>query len=301
MNGGDAFWFGRSGGGADKRVPIIDPGMLRFRPIAPKPATGGLVSGAGNLPESKSCLAVKRRAKRRYVRVRKNNSQCKMRSRSQGGGRRRGKPVLTLQLLPERAEPRESMASGVPLDLVPMIITPREVSQPDRERPLKLNVHGANSWDPTVVNPLKRAVAVSWLTVERVGVDPCMGAVGEFFPGSTDDEKIKNLRSDMCPGLVSDFQNRVHWVNDAYVWFASGQNRGEVEHHPHRPPSPGVEVRLVVKERLPMCQRAFTCQVTWRDERWARARTVPCDVWRLDGFGGFAWRLDVKAALGLGF
>lgn len=302
MDRGGAFWFGRSGVGADKPVPIIDPVMLRFRPIAPKPAAGGPVSAAGDLPESRSWLPAKRRVKRGYVRVRKNNSQCKRRSRSQGGGRRRGKPVLTLQLLPEEAEPRESMASGVPLDLVPMIITPREFSQPDRERPLKFNVDGENSWDPTVVNPLTRAVAVSWLTVERVGVDPCMGAVGEFFPGSTDDEKIKNLRSDTCPVLVSDFQNRVHWVNDAYVWFASGQNRGEVEHDPHRPPLE-IEVRLVAKERLPTWQRAFTCQVTWRDERWTRARTrtVPCDVWRLDGFGGFAWRLDVKAALGLGF
>ncbi|KAF8013148.1 hypothetical protein BT93_I1123 [Corymbia citriodora subsp. variegata] len=301
MDGGDAFWFGRSVGGADKRVPIIDPIMLRFRPIAPKPPTGGPASGAGELPESKSWLAVKRRAKRRYVRVRKNNSQCKRRGRSQAGGHSRGKPVLTLQLLPEQAEPRESMASGVPLDLVPMIIAPREVYQPDRDRPLKFNVDVANWGDPTVLNPLKRAVAVSWLTVERVGVDPCMGVVGEFFAGSTDDEKIKNLRSDTCPGLVSDFQNRVHWVNNAYVWFASGESRGEVEPGPHRPPAPEVEVRLVAKERLPTCQRAFTCHVTWRDERWTTARTVPCDVWRLDGFGGFAWRLDVKAALGLGF
>lgn len=284
--------------------PIIDPIMLRFRPIAPKPATGEPVPGAGNLPESKSWLSVKRRAKRRYVRVRKNNSQCKRRTRSQAGGRRRGKPVLTLQLLPEKAEARESMVSGVPLDLVPMIITPREVSQPDRERPLKLSGDGGNSWDPTVLNPLKRAAAVSWLTVERIGVDPSMGAVGEFFPGSTDDEKIKTLRSDTCPGLVSDFQNRVHWVNDAYVRFASGQNTrdAEWEQYPHRPAAAEIEVRLVAKERLPTWQRAFTCQVTWRDERWTRARTVPCDVWRLDGFGGgFAWRLDVKAALGLWF
>ncbi|CAN8251791.1 unnamed protein product [Cochlearia groenlandica] len=35
----------------------------------------------------------------------------------------------------------------------------------------------------------------------------------------------------------------------------------------------------------------YTCQ-----DRERGSVTVPCDVWRMDG-GGFAWRLDVKAAL----
>ncbi|KAK7858074.1 hypothetical protein CFP56_014543 [Quercus suber] len=41
---------------------------------------------------------------------------------------------------------------------------------------------------------------------------------------------------------------------------------------------------------------------TWTYDTCGKERssiTLPCDVWRMDG-GGFAWRLDVKAALSLG-
>ncbi|KAI6700815.1 hypothetical protein NL676_015139 [Syzygium grande] len=138
--------------------------MLRLRPIVPKLVTGEPVSGAGNLPQIKRWLTVKRRAKRRYVRVWKNYSQCKRRSRSQARGRCRSDTVLTLQLLPEKAEPRQSMVAGFSLDLIPMIITPREVSWTDCPRPLKFNANGENSWDWTMVNLLKRAVTVSWQT-----------------------------------------------------------------------------------------------------------------------------------------
>lgn len=85
---------------------------------------------------------------------------------------------------------------------------------------------------------------------ERFCVDSCIGMVGEFFLGSMDDETIKNLRLDTYPGLVLEFPNLVHWVNDVYVQFASGQNRGG-DHHDHHQPLPEIKVRLVAKGRLP--------------------------------------------------
>lgn len=65
-----------------------------------------------------------------------------------------------------------------------------------------------------------------------------------------------------------------------------------------------VKVWLVTKEKLVpyMYSSAFTCwvrlQYAWKEEKFS-SQMVPCDVWRMD-CGGFAWRLDVEAALGLG-
>jgi hypothetical protein len=81
---------------------------------------------------------------------------------------------------------------------------------------------------------------------------------------------------DTCPGFISDGYGRVTWINGAYR-----EMMGE-----------GV-VALVMK-----VNGVRVVQFACGSGRERNSLTVPCDVWRMD-CGGFAWRLDVKAALSL--
>ncbi|OWM74016.1 hypothetical protein CDL15_Pgr022287 [Punica granatum] len=131
--------------------------------------------------------------------------------------------------------------------------------------------------------------------------------------GVTDTEIIENLGLDTSPGFVSDSSSKICWVNGAFrrmVMAMGGQSW---------PPLPPVESAavLVVKERLPDWCRAFSGWVRVKLQRAGRPhrgtvdeesseksycnwqQVVPCDVWRME-CGGFAWRLDLKAALTLG-
>ncbi|GAU44992.1 hypothetical protein TSUD_184930 [Trifolium subterraneum] len=104
--------------------------------------------------------------------------------------------------------------------------------------------------------------------------------------GSTDEEKKVNLSLDTCPGFISDGYGRVTWINGAYR-----EMMGE-----------GI-VALVMKVNGVILYPSFTCRVrvvqfACGSGRERNSLTVPCDVWRMN-CGGFAWRLDVKAALSL--
>ncbi|XP_061372974.1 uncharacterized protein LOC133315386 [Gastrolobium bilobum] len=143
-----------------------------------------------------------------------------------------------------------------------------------------------------VVAAAEMVVVESWVTVESV-TGTCMGEGEGEGLGCTDVEKVKNLETDTCPGFVSDGCYKVRWVNDAYKRMVVGEE-----------PWPEIVVWLKVKDSVEWCcysYPAFTCgvrlQYTWRNEKCTKM--VPCDVWRLD-CGGFAWKLDVKAALSLG-
>ena len=108
---------------------------------------------------------------------------------------------------------------------------------------------------------------------------------------SGDKERRMSLERDTCPGFLSDGYGRVVWMNGAYRSMV-GQEKETDE----------VTVCLVVKETasvaaVALVYPAFTCRV--RVQYTCGSLTLPCDVWRMEG-GGFAWRLDVKAALCLG-
>ncbi|PKI53308.1 hypothetical protein CRG98_026336 [Punica granatum] len=162
-------------------------------------------------------------------------------------------------------------------------------------------LHGAtwlnfNSHDRAALlrRPILRKVE-AWVMVECV-MDTW---VDGYAIGRTDEEKRRNLAADTCPGFVSDGLGRVTWTNAA---FRQTVGQGE----------PGVDVAvcLVMKDQgVPVTvgllaqAAAFTCRVRMQyacgKEKAGSSLTLPCDVWRMDG-GGFAWRLDVKAALSLG-
>ncbi|KAK8556914.1 hypothetical protein V6N13_064900 [Hibiscus sabdariffa] len=284
-------------GSHDKTVNINSI-MLRFRPIAPKPVTGESDSCGGQFG-NKNLLLCKPRAKRKYVRVRKNNIKRKKRSSSghdqDQQASNKTEKIVTLQLLPEKTE-----ANGSINDAKSAVS-----EENNQDLPSFFNSNSISRWinrvrpseEPDRTAAVCRTVVESWVTVECVA-DTCM--VGRKL-GNTDAEKMHNLEADTCPGFISDGLNRVRWVNGAYErMLTAGEGRKEWL------PPPETKFWLVIKEDLPDFCTAFSCKVrlqfTWQNKR--STIMLPCDVWKMDGAGGgrggFAWRLDVEAALSLG-
>ncbi|MBA0599422.1 uncharacterized protein LOC105775015 [Gossypium raimondii] len=282
---------------SQEKTVNINPIMLRFRPIAPKPVTGE--SGSGGVQfGNKNLLLCKPRAKRKYVRVRKNNIKRKKRSSSSSPSdheesSKKTEKVVTLQLLPEKTEAIGSIndENGVVLEEnnqdLPSLFNLNNSRRINRIAPLEEPDRKA------VVSQTERATVVeSWVTVECV-TETCMD--GREL-GSTDVEKMKNLEADTCPGFISDGLNRVQWVNGAYKrMLMAGEGRGG-----WLPPE--ITAWLVIKQELPTFCTAFSCKVRlqfmWRNK--CSTIMLPCDAWKMDGGGGFAWRLDVESALSLG-
>lgn len=278
--------------------------MLRFRPIAPKPVSGAS-STSGELTPAKNSITTLpgKRTKRKYVRIRRNNGYIK-----KNGHKPPEKlvettenidsvaAVVTLQLMPEKAEEQTPFTGGSWCKNVDLNLTVEKIqilenlnsnrnSKPDHE-----TENAGEILD--LVPTSEKAVVESWITVESV-TGTCMGEESARVFNCTDVEKMKILETDTCPCFVTDGHGRVLWVNDAYKRMVVNDEVREIE----------VVVWLKVKESVAWCYSypAFTCgvrlQYTWRNEKCLKM--VPCDVWRLQ-CGGFAWRLDVKAALSLG-
>lgn len=297
MESGDRSSMTRCGGGVQDKA-IMNRMMLRFRPIAPKPAAGGSGSG-GSAVDSKNAFVTKGRAKRKYVRVRKNSGYKRKKRKAEEETKEMiekndglEKRVETLQLLPEKSERNESPESESRCNFDRTVT--RKDSEENGDPPMWLNFEKGvcKDGDRTVVTrPMMMSAVETWVTVESV-TDTCMGVPLPAL-GSTDVERMSNLEQDTCPGFVSDGSNRVLWVNGAFKRMVRQQNDGQSREI--------ITVWLVAKERLPYSYTAFSCQVKLQyrlgKDKWSQI--VPCDVWRMDG-GGFAWRLDVEAALSLG-
>ncbi|KAM1410585.1 hypothetical protein ACFX13_023678 [Malus domestica] len=277
---------------------IIHRTMIRFRPIAPKPADGGYSSGTTSA-DGKTALSASNRVKRKYIRVAKNpknNNGARKIINSRSSTEDNPTAVVTLQLMPEKTDSRDFSGSGSWCTSVdPTVVKTSD----NRELPTWMNLNPKMNWsvwnadtrsgtDLTAVVPRVAAVD-SWVTVESV-TDTCMDVRGL---GCTDVEKLKSLDKDTCPGFTSDGFNRVQWVNEAYkrmVNYVEGQS-----------PPAEVVVRLATKESLPYTHPAFSCRVRlqyYTRQKEKCSRMVPCDVWRMEC--GLAWRLDIKAALSLG-
>ncbi|GMJ08849.1 DIG-like 4 [Hibiscus trionum] len=312
-NSGEKWSFVRYTWGSQDKTVNINQIMLRFRPIAPKPVTGESDSCGGQFG-NKNLLLCKPRAKRKYVRVRKNHIKRKNRpppppppppappSDLDQRASNKTEKIVTLQLLPEK-----NKANGSINDENSAVSEGNNQDLPSLFN-LNLNSRWINRVGPSeepdrtaVVSQTERKTVVeSWVTVECV-TDTCM--VGREL-GCTDVEKMKNLEADTCPGFISGGLNKVQWVNGAYErMLTAGEGRKEWL-SPVSPPE--IKVWLVMKEDLPKFCSAFSCKVrlqfTWQNK--CSTIMMPCDVWKMDGggsgHGGFAWRLDVEAALSLG-
>ncbi|KAJ4822535.1 hypothetical protein Tsubulata_043418 [Turnera subulata] len=309
-----------SSGSVSNDATIISRVMLRFRPIAPKPVTGDSSGGERGLG-IKNGLVGKGRIKRKYVRVKKNNGLFKRTKKTTSSDQVQKvsnedglkKEFLTLQLLPEKNDlakegSRSWSGSATVVDYPRVVKIDNNLTQEgtkDKTAPHNANnrlVEGVCGSDLAGVAAEKRMLG-TWVTVETV-TDTCMDAtVGGL--GCTDVERMKNLEGDTCPGFTSDGLNRVQWVNQAYkklVMVGQKEEGGLLSSTENI----GVGVGLVIREELLpyfYSSSAFTCwvklQYAWQKDKCSQTMMVPCDVWRMD-CGGFAWRLDVKAALSLG-
>ncbi|KAM7267258.1 hypothetical protein ACFE04_009424 [Oxalis oulophora] len=275
MEGGDQWRVIRYDGGdamqGNNKLP-----MLRFRPIAPKPA-----STEGDLLFNNNLLLNFKRTKRKYVRVRKNNNGYRRKKKISSTSTTTttttttkndlvdGQIMSTLQLLPEKKD----------LELPQAIISPLSSN-------LELDLTVSVDQTVTVTTDLGSETNMVYVTVESVTLttDTCIM------------ERVNNLVSDTCPGFVSDGENRVYWVNNAFKSLINVSNNDKEM----------IIVLLVMKDGLrpiTSMKRDFTCKVkveyTWQKEKCLKM-VVPCDVWRLDDGGAFAWRLDIDAALSLG-
>lgn len=310
MDGRGGCCIARYGGGVYD-MSKVDRIMLRFRPIAPKPANGSSASS----PEITDVSSRSGRGKKRFNTTNGNNSK---RCNNNGSNNRKRKvlseekvdvEVVTLPLLPETPDRKDTTAGREsPVDLlspgqkksVPTWLSFGSNENTKRSIHDQTVIDGAFSMtaDRTAVMPqVMRVVIGSCVTVECI-TDAWVDVDGL---GCTDEERRLNLERDTCPGFISDGFGRVTWTNEAYRKMV-GQGREDREGE--------VMVWLVMKDKVPataalVINRAFTCRVrvqnqnTWGNMKEKSSITVPCDVWRMDG-GGFAWRLDVKAALSLG-
>ncbi|XP_044478588.1 uncharacterized protein LOC123205637 [Mangifera indica] len=284
---------------AQNNNEVINRTTLRFRPIAPKPASNDTVSGFLGV-YNKNLLLSSKRSKRKYVRVRKNNGYKRKNQISphEEGEDGVNKTVVTLQFFPEKTDSKNSDSNSKIQDPLCNIINDRnnlnpvvaskgrdavEFYQPELNHRIKEKEFEFGVSDQTTV-------VESWVTVESMK-ETCME--GRGLLGSTDVERMNNLESDTCPGFISDGLNRVQWVNGAYRRMVMGYKEGDESQ---------IMVGLIMKEQFPVCvYSSFTTMVrvqyTWKKEKYSKM--VPCDVYRMD-CGGFAWRLDVEAALSLG-
>ncbi|KAL3716757.1 hypothetical protein ACJRO7_008354 [Eucalyptus globulus] len=268
----------------------MDRILHRFRPIAPKPAASGSGSGGScsSLESSGLYNVMPVIRKRRRSSKRGNNSIKRPAARRH----RKRKPCR-----------EEKIVYGSPdLGETPGPQTLRWLCFSNRDDALHCTA-GKPSMTPRVPGPAQRTSAVQDQAAPRgpvvastVSVEWVADTwVAPDALGRTDAERKNNLERDTCPGFTSDGWGRVTWTNGAFrrmVGAAAEEDRSRLE------------VWLVAKEGAPeAAAAAFTCRVRVEYAGSGDGRscslTLPCDVWRMDG-GGFAWRLDVDAALTLG-
>lgn len=287
----DMRYAGRGGGGGCVAryvghglydISMVDRMMLKFRPIAPKPVASG--SGSGDSAMENGCKSGG--GKRRYVRVKGNNrnKDNKKRKVSASSFQPReavssgGDAVVTLSLMPETPDRKENSpavsSSSENLDVLPVKVScPIWLSFKNNNQTLR---------DHHVrITPAERRQTVSYVTVEWMA-ETCVDKVWVGW---------MEMESDTCPGFISDGQDRVVWMNKAYREMVGGEE------------TVVVLVRKDGSRAVVGYPAAFTCnvRVTCWSGTSSSTLTVPCDAWRMEGgCGGYAWRLDVKAALSLG-
>ncbi|KAG5527087.1 hypothetical protein RHGRI_028121 [Rhododendron griersonianum] len=298
MYGGRGFYAMRAaGGGANKT--IVNPIMLRFRPIAPKPVAG--TSGSGEAQPEKSGSDTNGRRKRKYVRGKRDN-RCKTK-KPENGNAAFDRTVLEPPVCTSAAGSNSSHDLAMIRKLPVWLNFDGKLDQKSNKMD-----HDASDrsdlTDLTAVVPQPMRAAESWVTVECVTDAFDRHGGGGAWLGKTDVERMKNLELDTCPAFVSDGTYSVRWINQAYreMVVAVEEEEDEEEGSERRSLLPETTVKLVVKEGLPAEYPAFACRVTveyYTLRKSKRSRTMPCDVWKMD-YGGFAWRLDVQTALSLG-
>ncbi|ESQ43579.1 hypothetical protein EUTSA_v10015611mg [Eutrema salsugineum] len=278
MNSWGGCCIARYGGGGGYDMTKVDRIMLRYRPIAPRPDSGGSSSPPVESVSSKS----RRGGKRKYSKENSTSSDGSVNSNGNSkwcNRRRNESEIVTLALLPETPERKKSSRA---LASVPEI---------DPAASLWLSFGDNGRYQTAMKNSdlmtaKTETVVSSLLTVECV-------TEGEYELACTDEERKMNLERDTCPGFISDGSGRVIWTNGSFRELVIGKDEKCCSK---------MSVWLVMKEKPLLTQRTFTCRMRLQyrcRNNEVSSITSPCDVWRMND-GGFAWRLDVNAALCLG-
>ncbi|CAH2070786.1 unnamed protein product [Thlaspi arvense] len=274
--GGD----GGGGGGGEYDMTKVDRIMLRYRPIAPRPDSGGSSSSPVDTVSPKT-----RRGKRKYLKENSSSSGGSINSNGNSKRRRKEEPkngseIVTLPLLPEAPERKVSPPSQA------RVSSPASLWLSFGDNGRYQKAMKDSDLTAEVITERTETVVSSLLTVECV-------TEGEYEIGCTDEERKMNLERDMCPGFISDRSGRVIWTNRSYRELVIGKEEKCIRK---------MSVWLVMKEKPLLTQRTFTCRMRLQYtccNNEVSSITSPCDVWRMID-GGFAWRLDVNAALCLG-
>ena len=246
-------------------VSKVETIMRKFRPIAPKPLAAGGVSDGSSSESGDAFSRSGGGAKKKCAKGSKGSNRCNRRRRKTAPSLPRPATV-TLPLLPETPDPKDPPAARTDT-------APAWLSLENRGRE---STPAAKRFDLT-------ATGSAVVTVECV-TDTWREEEGERL-GISDEETMRGkLSEDTCPGFISDGYGRVTWTNGAFNGMVGGGDGGEVW--------------LVTKVVGVPCVGGFTCKVRVQREK-STDLTVLCDVWRIMDGGGFAWRLDVKAALTL--
>uniref|UniRef100_A0A7C8ZV59 DUF7950 domain-containing protein n=1 Tax=Opuntia streptacantha TaxID=393608 RepID=A0A7C8ZV59_OPUST len=260
----------------------MDTIMMRFRPIAPKPAVGSASSDGGGA-HTKAGPGGKGRRRSTSRRKRKSCSPDRTAKTTTHHGLM--KSAVTLPLIPEapdlsptgKLQARPIWLSFNNKENNHLVVGDNYCQGDSRVIP----------YQTAMVLPRQEKVIASYVIVEGI-TDTWTG-----------DQVMMNrrLEEDKCPGLITDAWYRVWWTNEAYRRMVMG----DTWHHQK------MAVWVMMEEKVPDTLQAFTCRV--RVQRSSDGKestgssstlTLPCDVWRIDGGGWFAWRLDVDAALSLG-
>ncbi|XP_076905156.1 uncharacterized protein LOC143560832 [Bidens hawaiensis] len=260
---------------------IIDQIMLRFRPIAPRPLT---VERSGNeLP------VMRKRVKRKYVRVKKTKKMKKINDVNNWFDLDRTVAMTVTDVTdPDPLHSLQKVTNWISFD------TKGVTNNNYHDNNLFICKPPQSSDLHADLTTAAVSVTESWITLETV---TGMCEDRRMF-GYTDEEIMKNLKADTCPGFISSGfgYDEVRWVNPAY--------QSMVNVNSNLATSTEVVVWLVVKVDNLIVEKfmpAFSCRVRieYRSSDKKSPLTVPCDVCKMNS-GEFAWRLDVKFALSLG-
>ncbi|KAK3139632.1 hypothetical protein QOZ80_5AG0386580 [Eleusine coracana subsp. coracana] len=256
--------------------------MLKFRPIAPKPAA--MAPAPTSAPVAGPAAAGSARGKRKAAPGGSDSRRGRKSKKAATGAPAPSTApvVVATKTVGEKEEKEKSSSSRsssssamTSVDSSPPSPPP---SQPQQQQP-------ATTLPLMPVSPVAAAVvaraqpaASSWVTVEDV---TSTWRDGEAPAAACGDE---------APAFVSDRWGRVTWANAGFARAVSSDEPNSV----------------ALAGALPgwgTCA-GFTCRVRIRHGSTGQQRragvVAPCDVWRLDADGCYLWRLDLQAALTLG-
>lgn len=303
-------------GGHAYDISQVDRIMLKFRPIAPKPAASGAAPAAsdgGSDGHAKATAGGGRGRRKSCSKDTSGNSGCNGTRRCTNGRKRKSCSPDQTAVIPPDHHQQHFDQKAVTLALLPEApdLSPTKQSH---KMPFWLSFNNAPGVqdnyalshskvgpgpDPTVMVPPPQQHPNHHHHQPAVRSCVVVEAVTDTCP--TEGVRVCDVRAlekDTCPVIITDRWNRVVGANEAYRRMVMGDTWRD------RNMAVSVEMRERVPDRVQGLQ-AFTCRVRvqrtneGKESRGSSSLTLPCDVWRIDG-GGFAWRLDVDAALSLG-